>query len=215
MNMAAIQEDNLRGLETYFEEMSTFLSSLEGDRISFTNERYTDYVLDRLSTCVNTLTQLLDHIESRVESTELDEGDLEAIHSYQQHLEELLHCVLVIESEWQAHFDLLQSDVGSRNESAFRLSTSYAYNGQNVPGRPKFNITKEQLEYLSSMSFSWSQIANILGVSRMTIYRRRVEFGLVTEPTTPISTCELILRVATMRREFPEMGETMLWCGVS
>ena len=35
----------------------------------------THYVLDRLSTCVNTLTQLL---ESRIESTEL------AIHSYQQ-----------------------------------------------------------------------------------------------------------------------------------
>ena len=52
--MAAIQEDNLWGWQTNFEEMSTFLSSLEGDRISFANERYTDYVLDHLSTCVNT-----------------------------------------------------------------------------------------------------------------------------------------------------------------
>ena len=107
------------------------------------------------------LTRLLDHIESRVDSTEVEEGDLEVIHFYQQQLEELLHCIRVIGSEWQVHFDLLQREVGTRSDSAFRLSTDHAYNGQNRRGRPKFNISKEQLEYLSSMSFSWSQVAHI------------------------------------------------------
>ena len=45
----------------------------------------------------------------------------------------------------------------------------------------------------------------------MTVYRRRIEFGLIAEPTTPISTSDLISRVSTMRSEFPERGETMLW----
>ena len=33
--------------------------------------------------------------------------------------------------------------------------------------------------YLHSMGFTWVEIADLLGVSRMTIFRRRREFGLV------------------------------------
>ena len=45
----------------------------------------------------------------------------------------------------------------------------------------------------------------------MTIYRRRVEFGLLVEPTEPISSTDLLSTVHTMRSEFPEMGECMVW----
>ena len=38
-------------------------------------------------------------------------------------------------------------------------------------GRPRYEISKEQLEYLSSLSFKWNEIAALLGVSRMTIHR--------------------------------------------
>ena len=37
-------------------------------------------------------------------------------------------------------------------------------------GRPRFDVARQQLEYLSSLSFSWSEIAALLGVSRTTIY---------------------------------------------
>ena len=110
--------------------------------------------------------------------------------------------------EWQSHFDQLQRSLGTQSGTSFQLSTSREVGG---PGRPKFNITKEQLEYLSSMSFSWSQIAHLLGVSRMTIYRRRVEFGLLIDPTTSVSSSDLISTVHAMRNEFPQMGETMVW----
>ena len=49
-------------------------------------------------------------------------------------------------------------------------------------GRPRFEIPKEQLVYLSSLSFSWTDISRMLRVSRMTIYRRRVEYDLVRDP---------------------------------
>ena len=49
-------------------------------------------------------------------------------------------------------------------------------------GRPRFDIPREQLVYLASLSFNWVQIASILGVSRMTMYRRRQELGIVSEP---------------------------------
>jgi len=41
----------------------------------------------------------------------------------------------------------------------------------NEHGRPKFDIDQEQLEYLVSLSFSWSDIAALLGISRTTLYR--------------------------------------------
>ena len=47
------------------------------------------------------------------------------------------------------------------------------------PGRPRFDISEQQLMYLHSMGFTWVDIANLLGVSRMTIFRRRREFGQV------------------------------------
>ncbi len=47
-------------------------------------------------------------------------------------------------------------------------------------GRPKFSITKSQLEYLERMSFNWTQIYKMLCVSRTTIYRRRVELSMDT-----------------------------------
>ena len=198
----------LWGIESYFQELSTFVASLGHDRISFSNERYTEYVLDRLATCITTLSRLSDHIQSGIESTELDEDETEAIDQYQIHLSQLTQCLQDISREWQVHFDLLQRQAGTCRETAFRPSTS---NASHRPGRPRFEITREQLEYLSSMSFSWSHIAELLGVSRMTIYRRRVEFGLLDNPTTPISDSDLITTVSTIRIEFPEMGETMVW----
>ena len=36
-------------------------------------------------------------------------------------------------------------------------------------GRPRFSIEREQLVYLRSLRFSWVDISNLLGVSRMTV----------------------------------------------
>ena len=53
---------------------------------------YTDYVVDRLSTCVNTL--------SRLDSTELDVDEVEIIDHYQSLLNQLLELIRDIASEW-------------------------------------------------------------------------------------------------------------------
>ena len=59
------------------------------------------------------------------------------------------------------------------------------------PGRPRFHITREQLQYLASMSFSWTQIAQILGVSDDYLYRRRVEYGMLNYVSRNITDEEL------------------------
>jgi len=78
-------------------------------------------------------------------------------------------------------------------------------------GRPKFDISKDQLEYLYSHSFNWPQIAQLLGVSRMTIYHSRVEFNLLLEPTGSISDAELQSTVNNLHTEHPEVGKTIVW----
>ena len=45
-------------------------------------------------------------------------------------------------------------------------------------GRPKFNILKEQLEFLIEQHFCTPAVADILGVSRRTVVRRFRKFGL-------------------------------------
>ena len=42
-------------------------------------------------------------------------------------------------------------------------------------------FTEDQLVYLRSLGFKWAQIADIFGTSRMTIYRRRRDLGLLNE----------------------------------
>jgi len=93
------------------------------------------------------------------------------------------------------------------------LSTSYMapVTPRSQIGRPRFLITQHQLEYLRSMSFSWVQISEILGVSCMTIYRRRQEYGMTGIPTGTLTDAELHMIVHRMQTELPALGQTMVW----
>ena len=46
------------------------------------------------------------------------------------------------------------------------------------PGRPRFEISEDVLLELRSYGFTWKQVADMLLVSRWTIRRRVVEYGL-------------------------------------
>ena len=78
-------------------------------------------------------------------------------------------------------------------------------------GRPKFMITEEQIQYLRSMCFSWVQIAKLLGVSYMTVYRRRLEFGMTGNDGTNITDAELRVVLRQLRLELPSLGQTLAW----
>lgn len=152
------------------------------------------------------LSILVDHLHP---AHARDEDEEAIILYYNQELSQLLVYVRQIAADWQVHFDYLQMNSG-RSQSNVSFKVRITRNGG--PGRPKFSISREQLEYLSSMSFSWTHIAQILGVSRMTIYRRRVEYNLLVDPSTSFTEDELKAAVITLRRQYPEIGETMV-CG--
>ena len=77
-------------------------------------------------------------------------------------------------------------------------------------GRPRFIISKEQLEYLRSLSFTWTDISSLLGVSRMTIFRRCQEFGLIDEPDRVLTDSELANKVSQIKNTIPDAGEKLI-----
>ena len=49
------------------------------------------------------------------------------------------------------------------------------------PGKPKFEVSKDQIEFLREMHFSWAKIAELLGISPKTLSRRRKELEIEAE----------------------------------
>ena len=88
-----------------------------------------------------------------------------ALQSYQDSLDELLVCLHSIRYKWLEYQNILDSD--SLSNLAYRVPV--VHTGRR--GRPRFDITKEQLEYLASLSFTWMEITALIGVSRTTIFR--------------------------------------------
>lgn len=68
----------------------------------------------------------------------------------------------------------------ANNSVSFYPQPSPRVEGQG-PGRPALNITKEQMEYVPSLHFSWEKIAQLLHTSVSTVQRRRRAFGITEE----------------------------------
>ena len=81
-----------------------------------------------------------------------------------------------------AFYDIFQClreknlDLSNRPTAVAEVSVASKCTGR--AGRPSFQIPQEMLEDLRGFGFSWQKIADILGVSRWTIYRRVQEYGL-------------------------------------
>ena len=75
------------------------------------------------------------------------------------------------------------------------------------PGRPKFNIPYEQLNFLLERRFTVGQISALLGVSSRTVERRLQEFGLSVRATyADISEEHLDSTVNQILATFPNTG---------
>lgn len=78
-------------------------------------------------------------------------------------------------------------------------------------GRPRFLITREQLEHLISYDFSCPSIASMLGVSVRTVYRRMQEFSMsIQESYSDISDNDLDEKVALLKQDYPNAGYRMI-----
>ena len=87
------------------------------------------------------------------------------LEEYCSMLNSLIECLRGVYNKWEEYEDILNS-----------YPERYSYHvpvlrGTSTVGRPRFQISRDQLLYLISLSFKWIEISALLGVSRMTVYR--------------------------------------------
>ena len=172
--------------------MSDFLGSLER-QYGIANQPFAEYAVDRLAVSVQNVSHLCSVVDEAetLELARITDG----LHQLNAILSSLLNL-------WQSY----EESTASMEDAAY--STPLEQTAQR--GRPRFRITRDQLDYLRSLSFSWTEIASLLGVSRMTIYRRRVECGLLHEQRDVLSDAELDAMILDFRRDLPYSGQTMI-----
>ena len=186
----------LWGWDRFFEELLRLLQTA-GRESESANTAFCEYVIERLGIAIVSCSTLLTEINNRTVGSE----DKEEIYEfYDGELRNVVENLRQINQEW-----VLRRD---QHDQQVSMSPPLIHAPR---GRPKFDISKEQLEYLKSMDFTWTQIAELLGVSLMTIYRRRREFGMLGQAATNISDEELRTILNQMRRDLPSVGETIAW----
>ena len=78
-------------------------------------------------------------------------------------------------------------------------------------GRPRLQVSIEEIEYLRGLRFSWTKVAELLGVSRSTLYRRLEEEGIdAASMYTDISNTDLDRMVQSIKEAHPNDGERMV-----
>ena len=187
------------GWSHYFSELARFFHSTENN-FGSANRQYTEYCISRLALCYRNVDAVKESVQTHNNDAESN-GDLQTI---EQDLTELLECISQMFSQWQQYLHTIDEE----DDSIRYRAPIQAPSGSR--GRPPFIITKEQLVYMRSLSFSWSEISKLLGVSRMTIYRRRREYNLIDEPSRSMLDTNLYQFIRDLRVELPDVGEAMV-----
>ena len=139
---------------SYFYEIVHLLEAADR-QYGIANQSYAQYVLERLEICLQTCRTVRGQITPS--------GGTGRLQWYLEAFDELISCLQLIRRKWEEY-----QNIGSPNE-ALAYCVPVVHTGRR--GRPRFDVTKKQLEYLASLSFTWSDIAALLGVSRTTIFR--------------------------------------------
>lgn len=78
-------------------------------------------------------------------------------------------------------------------------------------GRPKITINLESVEFLRDNGYTWNQVADAIGVSRTTLWRRLREEGIELNSYTGISDDELDSILDKLQKENPNCGQQLLY----
>lgn len=77
-------------------------------------------------------------------------------------------------------------------------------------GRPKLDVTREEIIHLKQLNYTWTKIAEILQISRQTLYRRLQEFGIDPCQFSPISESDLDDTLKDIKVSHPSSGEVII-----
>ena len=188
--------------ETFFDEMESFIRSSQRQQRGASIE-YAQFVSEKYESIIRNLICIVE-VFNHNQPNESDEDGLQTWTTYRSTLRQLVDCCRSSAAEWGAYIDSMQSNPYPDSYLPPLLRQEH------VRGRPSFEISRDQLIYLSSLSFTWTEIAKLLGVSRMTIYRRRCEFDLLVPNRNELSDVQLKDLICNWKSEMPAVGETLV-----
>ena len=191
------------GWRGFFEQLGSFLE-LSDRNIDSASEEYCEFTQIRLEISISNLRHVRDIIESAHDNPEIHfTGDeLQALTEYQGIITSLLEIVYLLFQQYEDHVDQIHA-----SRAAYAYQSVTVRDGRR--GRPRFDVSRSQLEYLASMYFTWTEIAALLGVSRMTVYRRRRELNVLNQGQS-ISDSDLRSTIREIQVRSPNIGEVMI-----
>ena len=152
---------SLASWKSHFDEICRLLESAER-QYGVANTNYADVTIERLELAIQSVLTIRNGMNSFSVAGDTDMSS--TINDYKGDLDDLIASLRTLLTQWNEYRDILDS---TSSRCAFQVSV--LHNGRR--GRPRFEIAKEQIEYLLSISFTWTEIAGLLGISRMTLYR--------------------------------------------
>lgn len=183
------------GWNRFFMELMSLLA-FSSRRTGSADRQCANYIVERLQAASQSVSAISDALRGA------DEGQ-DQLQEFAGRMENVLNAIHQVIRFWETYMDTLDRQMEGLAYRAARV-----YTGQR--GRPRFNVTGEQLEYLRALSFTWTSIASLLRVSRMTIYRRRIAHNLLGEPNTVPTDAELRAAIERICSVSPEFGQSLV-----
>ena len=156
-----VRERNERGFHLFLQNLKGVVSLCASDEVFWT-EDLIEETTQQLQDSYTTLT-LIEHDTT----SQMNDPLPEHVRRLKSNVQSLQRVLVSCET----------SASSAENSVSFYPQPSPRMEGHG-PGRPALNITKEQIEYLRSIHFSWEKIAQLLHISVSTLQRRRRVLGI-------------------------------------
>ena len=84
------------------------------------------------------------------------------------------------------------------------------YRASPTVGRPRIDVSIEDILELRKLNYKWTKIASMLNISRATLYRRLEDAGISPHAQTPLSEQQLDDIIQSIKRDHPNDGEVLM-----
>ena len=129
------------GISLFFDEISYLVGEAER-QYGLANRGYTEYITEIWEYTITTCSDVCNHLQG-----------VSGLEDYRRTVKGLVCTLSGILRKWQEYESVIEMSTELRPSTVHQLATVFA-----GPGRPMFHISKEQLQYLSSLTFLWTVV---------------------------------------------------------
>ena len=171
-------------IEAVVQAVESFLSECASS-VATNDESLCDYMSLRLDSVIRNLEELMQYVGS---------------HSQLQRLREQAH----------KYLHRFERSINTCTQPVVGINSPGVERQSNLRGRPFIHIDIDRVEMLRQVGYTWQEVADAVGVSRSTLWRRLSEQNVTLESYTDISDNDLDDVVKSIQHNFPNAGLVMV-----